>query len=156
MFLWMVLFSSTIISCGCGTMPTIPTEADLKVADYGPKPSESALQTHEVAVRAVKEAELKDPASAIYKFYPPEKGWFIGRKSYRDGIVNNQVRFAWRVSFSVNAKNGYGGYTGAKSEWTWMRGDEVVGSGYAGDDYYDIGKNREDNDYDWGDSEQSP
>lgn len=143
----MVLFSSTIISCGCISIPPAPTIFEMDNADYGAKPNAKVIEDLEETVRISDSVTLKDPESAIYAFSPaPIKGWFRGK--------GEKVRYAWKISYTVNAKNSYGGYTGSKVHWRWYRGDAMVGLGWFHDEYGKLEAELES--YDWGDSEQSP
>ena len=118
-------------------------------ADYGTKPNAKVIEDLEKMVRIGDSVKLKDPESAIYAFSPtPKKDWFRG--------TGNMVRYAWKITYTVNAKNSYGGYTGSKLHWRWYRGDVCVGFGWYDDKYGKIESEFESAEYDWGDSEQSP
>lgn len=78
---------------------------------------------------------LKDPYSAQYTFNQPEKAWF------KDGILaesGGAMRFGWLIPITVNAKNGYGGYTGLEKHTVFYSkgkidsADAQVNIGYAG------------------------
>lgn len=71
-------------------------------------------------------ARLKDPASAIVEL---KRG-----PRYADHKIDLQKRLGWAVCYSINAKNSYGGYTGASTEVfvvtpggtvTWVNGDNL-------------------------------
>lgn len=98
----LVIFIALFIS-GCVARPTMIEEQN---ADYGEKPSK---EFYEGKIKSYQEGRLKDPMSAIYSFTEPRKGWCIF-----DGKVN----FGWIVDYTLNAKNSYGGYVGAKPEFT--------------------------------------
>ncbi|MCK9540191.1 hypothetical protein [Dokdonella sp.] len=81
---------------------------------YQPVPSDVTIgsppQNPEAAVREHMEDVLRDPDSAKYKIESVIK-------AYAHEPLSHGGKFAWaghRIDFSVNAKNGYGGYTGFK------------------------------------------
>lgn len=53
--------------------------------------------------------QLRDPYSAVYRFETPRKGYV------KDGLlVGGKIHYGWIVPVWINAKNGFGGYTGAQ------------------------------------------
>lgn len=91
------------------------TQADLSKADWGPVPNDPEGRT-----RAYFEQTLKDPDSARYKFGALKKGWL------KEGLVyGGATRFGWVQIVSVNAKNGYGGYTGYETHYILFLGRKV-------------------------------
>jgi hypothetical protein len=92
--LWIVFLT------GCTTV----TKEEVATSDYGPYPS-----AYESEIKGKMGGTLKDPYSAIYRFGTPQKGFA------QDGFARGgKKHFGWIVPFWVNAKNGYGGYTGEK------------------------------------------
>jgi hypothetical protein len=62
---------------------------------------------YQVAIRFYMSQKLKDPYSAVYRFDTPYKAML------KDGLlVGGQKHFGWIVPTWVNAKNGFGGYSG--------------------------------------------
>jgi len=53
---------------------------------------------------------LKDPESARYRFGTPKKAYVNEGLAYGGGVA----WYGWLVDVAVNAKNSFGGYTGAK------------------------------------------
>ena len=92
-----------LLLSGCVTPPT---SIEVQNADYGEKPSK---ELYESKVKAYQEGQLKDPMSAVYSFSVPRKGWCI---------FHSKVNFGWIVDYTLNAKNSYGGYVGAKPQFT--------------------------------------
>lgn len=95
-------FVLTISLSGCVSFPNeyAPVPPDITI---GPPPADA-----EAAVRAHMETVLRDPESARYKFEAVHK-------AYAHEPLTSGGKFAWaghRIDFAVNAKNGYGGYTG--------------------------------------------
>ncbi|WP_157275051.1 hypothetical protein [Dechloromonas agitata] len=87
-------------------------------ADYGSYPSDS-----ELLLKKYFSKNLKDPESARYgDFSKPIKRYFIRDEKARD------VVYGYAVCVSVNAKNSYGGYTGAHDYWFFIRNGEIVKS----------------------------
>lgn len=88
---------------GCASNPT---GEELSAANYGAEIGQSAC---EVKVRSVMEMYLKDPGSATYKFGVCQKaGW------NSIPIMGIPKQYGYELSAFINAKNSYGGYTGAK------------------------------------------
>ena len=99
------LLTSVTFLSGCVSNPTA---SDLNSADYGPEPSK---ELYEGKIKNHQETNLKDPGSARYKFAAPHKGWCK---------FNGKVNYGWIVDYTVNAKNSYGGYTGAKPQFALL------------------------------------
>jgi hypothetical protein len=85
-------------------MRPVPTSAEIAAGVREPAPHPFI---YENIVKAYWERVLVDPASAIYRFGSPVKGY-----STRLGP---QTVYGWLIPFEVNAKNQFGGYTGAKT-----------------------------------------
>jgi hypothetical protein len=85
-------------------------------ADYGAYPS-----NYETIVRAYLGKSLKDPESARYgEFTKPEKDQAI------ESVGQRRALYGYVTCVDVNAKNSYGGYTGAQRYWFLIRDDSVV------------------------------
>lgn len=84
--------------------------------DHGSYPA-----SYESIIKGWYAENLKDPTSVIY-----------GRisKPRKEHAVTNQFRrevvHGYSVCASVNAKNGYGGYTGQKQRWFLIRNGQIV------------------------------
>ena len=101
---------------GCASQPT---PEQISKADYG------ASVYQEDAERAVKQffgAYLKDPDSARYSFGTVYRGYAVG--SLFEG---RKVEGGFLLDVTVNAKNSYGGYVGAKPYRFLLRNDKLVG-----------------------------
>ena len=82
-----------------------PTEAQKLNADYGTAPTEEDVAKLKLMAEITIKAQLKDPYSAKFDFVgKPYKGWILEKRSCR-------VAYGYIVTFYVNAKNSYGGYT---------------------------------------------
>jgi hypothetical protein len=94
---------------GCATTP--PPEV-LRTADYGSYPG-----NFESVIKDYVAGQLKDPGSAQYQFLnAPKKGyWGLGGAKY--GYV---------VCARINAKNSFGGYTGAKMNYFMIRDGSII------------------------------
>lgn len=56
-------------------------------------------------IRQYMDARLRDPSGATYEFYKPlSKAWFG---------FNGVGQYGWATCATINAKNAYGGFTGA-------------------------------------------
>lgn len=92
------------------------TSEQLAVADYGPAPTDAEAQS-----KTYFEKALRDPDSAKYKFETLGRGWV------KDGLVmGGKTHYGWIQVVSVNAKNGFGGYTGAKDHYLFFRDGKLV------------------------------
>jgi len=90
-----------------------PSQEEIANADYGAYPTDYAE-----IIRSHMARRLKDPYSARYDFLnEPLPGWQGGL----GGVV-----FGYRVCVLVNAKNSYGGYTGAKLYFFMIKDGRVV------------------------------
>ncbi|WP_329697838.1 hypothetical protein [Pseudomonas sp.] len=65
---------------------------------------------------------LKDPDSAKYGFGSVYQGYMVG--SVFEG---RKLEAGYLLDVTVNAKNSYGGYTGAKPYKFLLRNDQIVG-----------------------------
>lgn len=80
------------------------TKQQIDSARYSSQPSEKSAESN---IRAYFSAALKDPDSLRLECQTVKKGW---ARQYRD----KDADFGWIKSCMVNAKNSFGGYTGAK------------------------------------------
>ncbi len=92
---------------------------DLDRAELGPAPNR--IRAESVAHQFLM-ATLKDPMSAVIQYLDIGKSWY--RTS---GFA--APKFAWSLGVSVNAKNSYGGYTGAQMYWFYFIGENWVATG---------------------------
>lgn len=80
-----------------------PTPEAISSAYYGPEPTNI-----EEKVRSYWALELFDPYSAVIKCNPPCKA------ATSTPLWLGKHKFGWAVNCTINAKNRYGGYVGAK------------------------------------------
>lgn len=117
--LW--LFACVLLG-GCATRPSAPLEPtpeQLASADYGePLPEEEAKAKAEQWLLDV----LKDPESARIEWEQFERGW--GRNQRRG---EGRFLYGYVLLGKVNARNSYGGYTGAKQYKFLFRDGEIAG-----------------------------
>jgi hypothetical protein len=92
-----ILAGTSLLLLGCAT-PVQMTPETLAQADYGPEPV-----GFEDALRSSIAQNLKDPYSAVITFGPAKRVWVNSRQ----GIL-----FGYVVVAAVNARNGFGAYTG--------------------------------------------
>lgn len=111
--------ASLALLAGCATTP--PADV-LATADYGNYPSE-----FKEVIKAYTAGILKDPDSAKYEFlnYPVRGYWGLGGPKY--GYV---------VCANINAKNGFGGYTGSKVSYFMIRNGVVIDASISSDGSY--------------------
>lgn len=100
----------TILSTGCAVKKKPPSQSDVAYANYG---SPKSIQDFDAKIRQ----GLKDPDSAKIACMPPQKGWF----EIKSQSVPNQ--YGYVSVCEVNAKNSFGGYTGAKQHFYAFIGD---------------------------------
>lgn len=111
---------------GCATAPpqisstqpnskSIAAQVDMANADFGPSPKD-----YEALIRQWAAASLKDPESARYgRISRPRKEWMV---------ENLKPYYGYSVCADINAKNSYGGYTGAQTFWFMFRDGRIVRS----------------------------
>ena len=110
-----VLLVSAALIAGCAGRAK-PTPEQAAQADHGRFP-----QNYKKLVQDHMALSLKDPYSAHYKFgKKPFMYWAPAR--YR----SSPIVFGWLVCFEVNAKNGFGAYTGYKPHLALLRNGHVV------------------------------
>jgi len=91
-----IFISLSILIASCAMRPTPDQFA---AADYGPYPS-----NYENMIKEYYSKQLIDPYSAVFTFGRPQKAW--------NGLGGGL--FGWVVCGTMNAKNRFGGYVGAK------------------------------------------
>jgi hypothetical protein len=89
--------------------------------DHGPKPIQ-----YQRIVKAYLANRLRDENSAQYQFQEPFKGYTRKAPLAGGGIEN----VGWVVCVRVNAKNGFGGYTGWKTWRFVIRNNELIAEIY--------------------------
>ncbi len=104
-----------IFFLGCDATPRATAE-EIAAADIGPRISEAQS---ELLIRSWFNQSLKDPSSAQYQFSPIRKSYYV-EKSHGTPI------FAWGRPASVNAKNSFGGYVGARMYMFFFRDGNLV------------------------------
>lgn len=100
---------------GCASAPSRPTAGDLASADHGPYPDQ-----FQAAIKEYMARNLRDPESALYDFFRvPTKAW----SGYGPTYI-----FGWGTCAYVNAKNGYGGYTGEQIAYFFFKDGQAIES----------------------------
>lgn len=109
-----------LMVAGMAGCATAPSEQDLASADYG-KPMPQAVA--EIFATGYLKQRLKDPESARIEWGTIAPGWV------RDGVFvrGGGTTVGYLLPASVNAKNSYGGYVGARSYQFMFRDYELVG-----------------------------
>jgi len=80
------------------------SQEEFAIAHFGEPPI-----NYSEDIKRLMSSYFKDPVSAQYTFETPRKGMS------QDGwAVGNKKHFGYLVKATINAKNGFGGYTGAK------------------------------------------
>lgn len=109
-----VLLMTIVLVTGCAyfdlperTPRFPPTDEQIRNADYG-KPI-SQEEAEKIAEENIGKT-LKDPISAQYSWQPVKRGWVHVPPTNQ----TKKHRFGYIIEGTVNAKNSYGGYTGAK------------------------------------------
>lgn len=112
----LLLVSANLIGCANTGMPNATEQ---KAAYHGPEPTTLQIQN---AINKHIETTLKDPFSAMIKdISKPVEGHIRG--ALIDGYP---LSYGWLLTFSVNAKNSYGGYTGYQKYTLLLRDGAVV------------------------------
>lgn len=102
---------------GCATVPP-PTPEQISAADYGAPVNQSFAEGE---IKKYWEKVLKDPYSAQYRFEPLAKGYDQASRSYQQ-----RTAFGYLLVGTVNAKNSFGGYVGAKPFRGLFRNGKMV------------------------------
>ncbi len=92
-----------MVVVGCASPPSAEQVA---TAEYGTAISQLEAET---AAKAYLRGIMKDPGSIQTGWAPVNKGFFT--EAPLDG---GRTYYGWQLIGSVNAKNSYGGYTGAR------------------------------------------
>lgn len=100
--LFVILAIAILAGCASG-----PTPQKIASADYGSPISQEQAETR---VQQYFNGVLKDPYSAQYQFSPVQKGYIIG-----SAMEGRPLYAGYMITVYVNAKNSYGGYTGAQA-----------------------------------------
>lgn len=93
-------YVTLIVACA----PLQPRPEEIAAGQRAIKPT--SQDAAENAVVEYFSHELKDPQSAQYKFMKPTNSYFV---------ESNIRLFGWFMCGTVNAKNSFGGYVGAKT-----------------------------------------
>src|SRR5262245_9869188 len=99
-----------LLTAGCVSATPPPAIA---TANIGPPPS-----NYESAIQAAIGAQLRDRYSAVYTFRRPVRSWFC----------SDDIR--WAVCGTVNAKNAFGGFVGAKPYVAFFRHGKIESVSY--------------------------
>lgn len=112
-----LLVAGLLTSCASQVFAerTETAKAQLATADCGLKPV-----FHRSLAKVVFDTALKDPESARITYHELQKGWICV------GIDDPGV-FCWKMPVTVNAKNSFGGYTGAQTWWFWFNNTQMLG-----------------------------
>lgn len=103
---------------GCGVMYQKAADEFVRTqpeSSWGPPPPTG----HTAVERAYILDRLKDPSSAEIRFYD------LQRMVIPAGIADPKIAPVWVSSAMVNAKNSFGGYTGAK-RWSFYWRDGLI------------------------------
>ncbi len=104
----LIIFTSALIA-GCQT--PAPTKTQLTNANYGPQVSQSTMVS---SVKKYMSQRLIDPLSATYQCDTPQKAWLVGGSGSEGNVEYGKTYYGYYSVCSINAKNRFGGYTGAK------------------------------------------
>ncbi len=106
----------SILLAGC---PSAPTRQDVQSHNYGERPIDDVAHK---AIVAHMSDNLIDPGSATYKCGSPKKGsaWSCNHNGLGNGCGTS---LGYIVACRINAKNKFGGYTGAKDYYFMIKGD---------------------------------
>lgn len=100
--------------------PVVLSKSELRNRDFGRYPS-----NYQQIIKQHLAQTLRDPESArIGRFVPPRKYLYIYRLDWEDKQVRYDVSYFACVY--VNAKNGYGGYTGWQEHVYFIRNGQIV------------------------------
>jgi hypothetical protein len=76
---------------------------------------------YQQAIKSYWHSRLIDPASPLYEFSEPRKGYLTA------GLLSEEVIIrGWIVDYTLNAKSGMGEYTGREARQAVVVGDKVL------------------------------
>ena len=110
--------AGALLALGVASCAIVPTTQEQAAADYG-TPMEQAEA--EAAAEAHIKARLKDPGSAVFTWKPIYAGYLRGAP-----IVGRKTIYGYLLDGTVNAKNSFGGYTGAEPYQVIFRNGVIV------------------------------
>lgn len=108
-----VILSIFIVGCA-----SAPTQKEIANADYGKY--QSLDDCKRIAEKIIR-GELKDPNSAIFRHGSCYEGYWGNVP-----VLGMEAVFGYVQKGTVNAKNSYGGYTGARSYTVLIRNGFVA------------------------------
>lgn len=115
-YITLIALCSSLMS-GCGTLYESRKDKLLQNApleDWGASPSEQHQEIEKKYILSV----LKDPSSAQLQWTE------LQRAIIPSGIASPTPQLIWLSTVNVNAKNSYGGFTGAKPyKFAWVNGE---------------------------------
>ncbi|MDB4450642.1 hypothetical protein N9109_00795 [bacterium] len=118
-FLNKIALAATLALASC-VSSTPPTQYQIDNTEIGPAPTkERAIALAEQYL----DNSLKDPLSKQVTYGEFGRGWY--RPGLYSGIPQGKY-IAWYLEAFVNAKNSYGGYTGAKRHAFYFKNDKLV------------------------------
>lgn len=97
----MVLTAGTMTACA-----RMPTQDELSHLNYGQPVSQESAESQ---AKEYLSRRLKDPYSAVYEWQRVDTGWVKAPP-----ILGGGIDAGWVLKGTVNAKNSFGGYVGAK------------------------------------------
>ena len=104
-----LFFTAICITTSLTGCQSLPTMEQMKVADYGSAPDSEKSKTW--AKEKIK-STLLDPYSAVIQCDNPRKG---------AANILFEVQYGYLLACTVNAKNSFGAYTGAKDRNFWIK-----------------------------------
>lgn len=111
-----LFFPLLFTACGTAVKP-----ADLQNADYGEYPT----NYEQLAKNWFEnEGSLRDPWSAKYRFHGNPIKAYNREAPITGGAI---AKFGYLIYVDVNAKNGFGGYTGWEEYRLFVRNGEILG-----------------------------
>ena len=105
----LIIFAMTVLLSACAGAP-IPKKSEVEAADYGSKPSSEYAQE---LVRQYMAKRLYDPYSATFTCTEPLRAWASGSIMVH-AELGGRIHYGYLLHCSINAKNRFGGYVGAK------------------------------------------
>jgi len=119
-----LLVPMLLVGCASGPLTNAAGQS-LTSADFGPFPME-----HSAVFAAHLDATLKDPTSAQVRHYGGPATYAKPASLFADPV------YGWGTCYTVNAKNSFGGYTGAKAYLAVIRNGQLIHVMVSGGDIY--------------------
>ena len=122
MRLLLTVFCLVFIS-GCVSLPVPTAEQRNDPSLYGPRPNDNDAHS---LMMAHLETLMKDPGSMQIRNKRGPRQMYMSRRTLRKA----ELKFGWGYCVEVNAKNGFGAYTGFADRFILINYGKIIDVGF--------------------------